>query len=65
VVDGYHKVVCAELKKLGFVFSKGAKGSHEKWTHPETGKTVIVPHNLYSRHTANGILKDAGGARRF
>jgi len=62
--DGFYKEVTSELAKSGFVFWKPAKGSHEKWRHPERGAILIVPHNLRSRHTANAILKDAGSARR-
>ena len=40
-------------------FWKPAKGSHEKWRHPD-GRQVIVPHNLYSRHTANSVFRQAG-----
>jgi predicted RNA binding protein YcfA (HicA-like mRNA interferase family) len=65
VVDSYYKAVCAELKRAGFAFERSAKGSSEKWTNPQTGRSVIVPRNLYSRHTANGILKDAEIERRF
>jgi predicted RNA binding protein YcfA (HicA-like mRNA interferase family) len=65
VVDGYYKAVCAKLKESGFVFQRSAKGSHEKWINPEDGREVIVPRNLFSRHTANGILKSAGIDRRF
>ena len=65
MVDSYYKAVCAELKKMGFAYERKTKGSHEKWTNPKTAKTVIVPHNLHSRFTANGILKDAGSGKRF
>jgi predicted RNA binding protein YcfA (HicA-like mRNA interferase family) len=65
VVDGYYKAVCAELKKLGFAYERNTKGSHEKWTHPKIAKTVIIPRNLYSRFTANGILKDAGSEKKL
>jgi predicted RNA binding protein YcfA (HicA-like mRNA interferase family) len=42
-----------------------AKGSHEKWQHAETGKIILVPRNLKSRHTANAILKDMGVPKKF
>ena len=42
----------------------GGKGSHEKWRHDETGRTLIIPHTK-SRHTANEILKDAGLPKAF
>ena len=34
-------------------------GSHEMWRN-ESGKKVSVPRKIVKRHTANGVLKDAG-----
>ena len=65
MVDGYYKDVRQLLEAAGYVLVGNAKGSHEKWQHPETGKTLIVPRNLASRHTANGILKDAGVGKKY
>ena len=59
MVDGYYKVVVKELRRLGFEYDRNAKGSHERWAN-SAGKLLIVPRNLVKRHTANGILKDAG-----
>lgn len=64
MVEGYYKAVVAELRRLGFAQAPGGKGSHEKWVNA-TGHILIVPRNLYARHTANGILKDAGSTKRF
>ena len=58
--DGFYKDVRSILLSLGFKYLTNAKGSHEKWRSEETGKILLVPHNLKSRHTANAILKDAG-----
>jgi len=41
-----------------------AKGSHEKWRHPDHAHFVIVPRSR-SRHTANAILKEAGLPKAF
>lgn len=65
MADGYYRQVAAELKALGFSYKEPAKGSHEKWEHEETRRILIVPRNLKSRHTANGILKDAGSSRKL
>jgi predicted RNA binding protein YcfA (HicA-like mRNA interferase family) len=65
VAKGYHKDVTDELKRCGFIYSGNAKGSHEIWRSEETGRRVLVPYNLKSKFTANGILKDAGSAKRF
>ncbi|MBP1850457.1 type II toxin-antitoxin system HicA family toxin [Rhizobium halophytocola] len=50
------------LAALGYAYFANIKGSHDKWRHGETGKLVLVPHNLQSRHTANAILKSAGSS---
>jgi Predicted periplasmic or secreted lipoprotein len=59
LVDGYYTAVVKLLRANGFRYQIQAKGSHEKWTNDD-GKTLIVPRNLMSRHTANAILRDAG-----
>lgn len=62
--DGYYLAVIKQLKALGFTYQGNAKGSHEKWGNA-TGRLLIVPRNLMSRHTANAILKDGGSSQRF
>jgi predicted RNA binding protein YcfA (HicA-like mRNA interferase family) len=61
----YYRDVSALLSQHGFAKTNGGKGSHEKWCCERTGKLVIVPFNLKSRHTANGILQSAGIAKSF
>ena len=60
----YHRIVADELARLGFKRIPGGKGSHEKWRSTASGRRLIVPLNLKSRHTANGILGDAGSDKR-
>ena len=57
-------MVTKEIPKLGFEYWKNAKGSHEKGKCLNTGKFLLVPHNLKSRHTANAILKNAGSTKK-
>ncbi len=64
MANGFYNDVTEILKELGFQYWKQAKGSHEKWRNDE-GVALIVPHNLKTRHTANGILKDAGSSKRL
>jgi len=52
------------LREAGWTLADGGKGSHEKWRHPVTGKTVIVPRSK-SRHTANEVLRQAGLPKAF
>jgi len=65
MVDGFYKTVRAIIVELGYEYQTNAKGSHEKWRSRETGKIILVPRNLQSRHTANAILKDAGSEKRL
>lgn len=58
--DGYYDDVRKILIELGYRKIGNAKGSHEKWRASTSQKTLIVPYNLMSRHTANAILKTAG-----
>ena len=62
--DTYYRIVADELGHLGFKRSPGGKGSHEKWRSEASGRRLIVPRKLKSRHTANGILEDAGSDKR-
>ena len=62
---GYYKAVCDLLQKHGYRLKPNGKGSHQKWESGETGKIILVPFNLKSRHTANAICKDIGIAKQF
>jgi predicted RNA binding protein YcfA (HicA-like mRNA interferase family) len=57
-----------ELKKLliaaGCEFYRMGKGDHEIWSCPN-GCKVTVDGNIKSRHTANGVLKQAGLHKAF
>ena len=59
MVDDFYRAVTAVLRGSGFRRVDGGKGSHEKWHNDVTSRLVLVPRNLKSRHTANGILKSA------
>jgi predicted RNA binding protein YcfA (HicA-like mRNA interferase family) len=63
VAQGYYREVVREITSLGYSRAGNAKGSHEKWINA-AGHTLIVPRHLKSRHTANGILKDANSPNR-
>jgi len=58
-----------EVKKLlsesGCYFQRQGKGDHELWYSPISGKSFVVDYCIKSRHTANGILKQAGLPKRF
>ena len=43
----------------------GGRGDHEIWHSPLTDRPFPVDHKIKSRHTANGILKQAGLPKAF
>ena len=60
----FGKAVRGRLSEAGCVFLRRGKGDHDIWATPE-GKPIVVPVKIKSRHTANGILKDAGLRKAF
>lgn len=62
-MKGYYDLILKALRERGFSRCNGGKGSHEKWTNGK--RTVIVPFNCDSRHTANAVMKQVGIDRRF
>ncbi|MFN3314704.1 MAG: type II toxin-antitoxin system HicA family toxin [Hyphomonas sp.] len=62
---GFYDDVTDLLKQAGYRFERSGKGSHEIWAHPDKLPKVTVPRTLKSRHTANGILKDAGIGKKL
>lgn len=62
-MNGYYAQVVKLLRAAGFKLLRPGKGSHEIWTNGK--RTLTVPFNCKSRHTANHILADAGIKQRF
>ncbi len=62
MADGYYSAVVKELKNLGYWYVRTNR--HEVWQNRD-GHKLTVPFNMKSRHTANGILKDAGSSVRL
>ena len=58
---GFYRTVTQELSRLGFKYESTRR--HEVWVNA-SGRKLTVPYNLSSKHTANGILKDAGSSLR-
>ncbi|MGH7836580.1 MAG: type II toxin-antitoxin system HicA family toxin [Candidatus Binataceae bacterium] len=48
------------LRKHNCYKDRSGKGGHQIWHSPISGKKFPVDSNIRSRHTANGILKQAG-----
>jgi predicted RNA binding protein YcfA (HicA-like mRNA interferase family) len=53
------------LCAAGCTIVRQGKGSHEVWHSPITGRNFPVPVGIMSRHTANGILRQAGLPKAF
>ena len=60
----FGKPVRDKLREAGCAFHRHGKGDHDIWI-TEQGKRIVVPVSIKSRHTANGILKDAGFPKLF
>jgi predicted RNA binding protein YcfA (HicA-like mRNA interferase family) len=53
------------LEEAGCRFVRTGKGSHQIWYSPITRRNFAVPSGIKGRHTANGVLKDAGLRKSF
>lgn len=62
-MNGYYKLVIAQLKAAGYQLLRQGKGSHEVWTNGQ--RNQIVSHNMPSRDMANTIMRQAGIKHRF
>jgi len=61
----YAPRVKAMLRNAGCRFVRNAKGDHEFWESPITGRRFVVDGTIKSRHTANEVLKQAGLDKAF
>jgi predicted RNA binding protein YcfA (HicA-like mRNA interferase family) len=55
--------VIERLRKVGFVFDRQAKGSHEIWYDPASKRRTVIPNHpgvAIPRATLRAILKQAG-----
>jgi HicA toxin of bacterial toxin-antitoxin, len=53
------------LRAAGCRRERRGKGDHEIWFSPKTNRRFPVDHRIESRHTANGILRQAGIEKAF
>jgi predicted RNA binding protein YcfA (HicA-like mRNA interferase family) len=60
----FYREAAKILSEAGWTPTDGGKGSHRKWRHMASGRTVIVPRSK-SRHTANEVLRQAGLPKAF
>ena len=64
-MSDYSGVLKEILRAAGCKAVRQGKGSHEIWHSPITGKNFPVQQKIKSRHTANGVLSQAGLPKRF
>jgi hypothetical protein len=53
------------LTKHGCYFKRHGKGDHDIWYSPISKISFPVDTSIKSRHTANGIMKQAGLPKAF
>ncbi|MDA8149513.1 MAG: type II toxin-antitoxin system HicA family toxin [Nitrospiraceae bacterium] len=53
------------LREHGCTFVRPGKGDHAIWFSPITNRHFPMDSRIKSRHTANGILKQAGISKKF
>lgn len=53
------------LLAAGCRFHRDGRGDHEIWFSPLTNRCLTVDGKIVSRHTANGVLKQAGLPKKF
>ena len=61
----YEKKVRQILKENGCYFVRHGKGDHEIWFSPINNRNITVDGKINIRHTANGIMKQAGIKHHF
>ena len=65
MAGGYGRRIERMLLDAGCSFARQAKGDHELWFSPITGRHFVFDRGVEIKHTANGILKDAGLPKAF
>ena len=65
MADNYTPQVKSLLREAGCTFVRHGKGDHEIWHSPISNRYFPVDNKILSRHTANGILKQAGLPKEF
>jgi len=64
-MSGYTKELKQLLREAGCIYFRQGKGDHEIWYSPLTMIKFVVDTHIKSRHTANGVLKQAGLPKQF
>ena len=53
------------LAEYGCFFVRHGRGDHDIWHSPIVNRNFVVDGEITSRHSANGVLKEAGIPYRF
>jgi len=61
----YEKQVRRILSDNNCTFVRRGKGDHDIWYSPITKDTFPVDGKIKSRHSANGVMKQAGVKHKF
>jgi hypothetical protein len=64
-MDNYTPLVKKILQDNGCYPVRSGKGDHEIWHSPMSGQNFPVDGAIKSRHTANGVLRQAGLPKAF
>lgn len=61
----FEKELIEILRGRGCTFVRAGKGDHQIWFSPISNCHFTVDSKIKSRHTANGVLKQAGLPKHF
>lgn len=64
-MESFTPRILAILREAGCRFVRHGNGDHDIWFSPISNKNFPVDNKIKSRHTANGVLKQAGLQKRF
>ena len=64
-MESYTPLVKKLLLAAGCSHARPGKGDHDIWFSPISQQHFPVDHKIKSRHSANGVLKQAGLQKAF
>ena len=64
-MESYTPLVKQLLLEAGCYRFRPGRGDHDIWFSPISQRHFPVDHKILSRHTANGVLKQAGLPKAF
>lgn len=64
-MESYTPLIKKLLLEAGCYRFRSGKGDHDIWFSPISNRHFPVDHKILSRHSANGVLKQAGLPKEF